>query len=78
NHKNNNRCAYINYIINDEIQKSLYKAKSYTFEMFKGYIKSDAYLKDNTCASMFMYIENKIYNNMEKLYDLYNTYEIFH
>ncbi|KMZ96065.1 hypothetical protein PVNG_06289, partial [Plasmodium vivax North Korean] len=31
NPKSNNHCAHINYILNTEIQKSLYKAKSYTF-----------------------------------------------
>ncbi|VUZ99945.1 PIR protein [Plasmodium vivax] len=77
-HKSNNRCAYINYILNDEIQGLIYKAKSYTFEMFINYIKSDAELKNNTCFSNIMYLEKNIYDNMKKLYDLYNKYEVIY
>ncbi|KMZ76846.1 hypothetical protein PVIIG_05672 [Plasmodium vivax India VII] len=78
NHKENNRCSYINYFINDEVRKHIYRSKSNTFELFINYIKSDSYLKNNTCISNIKYLENKIYNNMKKLYDLYDKYEAFY
>ncbi|KMZ89795.1 hypothetical protein PVMG_06063 [Plasmodium vivax Mauritania I] len=77
-HKSNNRCAFMYYILNDEIRRTIYKAKSYTFEMFINYIKSDAELKNNTCFSNIMYLEKNIYDNMKKLYDLYNKYEFIY
>ncbi|KMZ77112.1 hypothetical protein PVIIG_05615 [Plasmodium vivax India VII] len=76
-HKINNRCAYINYKLNFEIQKPRYRAKSYTFDMIKKYIMSDDYI-NNTCASNIMYLEENIYNNMKKLYDLYDNYEFIY
>ncbi|KMZ77154.1 hypothetical protein PVIIG_06235 [Plasmodium vivax India VII] len=46
--------------------------------MIKKYIMSDDYLKNNTCISNIIYLEENIYNNMKKLYDLYDNYEFIY
>ncbi|SBS99427.1 PIR Superfamily Protein [Plasmodium ovale curtisi] len=68
-------CGYINYWLNYNMRGIDPNLEKSTFDIYDNFMKDDAELKElKLCTSKISYIENEIFNEMKKLYDLYDTY----
>ncbi|GAB69973.1 hypothetical protein PCYB_007220, partial [Plasmodium cynomolgi strain B] len=73
-----NSCKYINYHIRkDPIIKQKYYDKNGTFNDLMICFPYDDEIKNNSCISKMKYIEDIAFDEMHKLYELYENYEAF-
>ncbi|VVA00234.1 PIR protein, partial [Plasmodium vivax] len=76
-------CKYINYWLNEQIQKNyVYELTESGFEFFKSFADEFAKHKysektyaSNTCSKYFSLLDNVKYRRMQGLYDMYRLYD---